>query len=275
MDVVGSICGALFDGLVLAFGWLGPGGSLTVISVLLGVVMLVAFKWIGQPGALEGAMAKMQAYMMEMRLFDREPKLVFGAMGRLFWWNGKLFMALLRPVLVATLPMILLFIQMDHYYGMRPLEIGETAVVTAKFNDEEAFAGPIQLTSEPGVTVETQGVRSPKRGVISWRVRAEEQGVSQLTLAVGEEQLTKTVTVNDELERVSKRRPLKAADAMLYPIEPRLPSGAVSWIDVRYPPIDVSILGVPMHWLIWLFIISLVGALVVRWIVNFWRPGTL
>src|SRR5688500_18739980 len=102
MDVLGSIFGGLFDGLALAFGWLGPGGSLTALSVLLGVVMLVAFKWIGTPGALEGAMAKMQAYMMEMRLFDREPKLVFGAMGRLFWWNAKLFMALLRPVLVAT-----------------------------------------------------------------------------------------------------------------------------------------------------------------------------
>jgi hypothetical protein len=68
---------------------------------------------------------------------------------------------------------------------------------------------------------------------------------------------------------------MRAADAMLYPVEPRIDAGSVAWVDVRYPAISVSILGVPMHWLVWLFIISLVGALVVRWIVNFWRPGTL
>lgn len=275
MEILGSIFGAIFDGLVAVFGWLGPGGSLTVLSLLLGVGMLLAFKWVGEPGALEHAMAKMQAYMMEMRLFDREPKLVFGAMGRLFWWNGKLFTALLRPVLVATLPMILLFIQMDHYYGMRPLEVGETAVVTARFTDDEALEGPIQLTAEDGVEVETLGVRSPDRGIVSWRVRALEEGVSQLTLTVGEEEITKSVTVSDALQRVSKRRARKAADAMLYPIEPRIAGGPVSWIDVRYPAISVSILGMSTHWLVWLFIISLVGALVVRWIVNFWRPGTL
>jgi hypothetical protein len=275
MDILGTIFGVAFDGLVAVFGWMGPGGSLVVLSTLLGVVMLLAFKWIGEPGALEAAMAKMQAYMMEMRLFDREPALVFGAMGRLFWWNFKLFAALLRPVLVATLPMILLFIQMDHYYGMRPLEVGESAVVTAKFDDGAAFYGPIQLTSEPGVSVETLGVRSPERGIISWRVRAQENGVSLLTLMVGEEEVTKTVTVGDELQRVSKRRATQTADVMLYPIEPRIPTASVAWVDVRYPTISVSILGIPMHWLVWLFIISLVGALVVRWIVNFWRPNTL
>ena len=275
MDVLGSIFGAIFDGLVAVFGWLGPGGSLTVLSLLLGVAMLLAFKWIGEPGALERAMGKMQAYMMEMRLFDREPRLVFGAMGRLFWWNARLFAALLRPVLVATLPMILLFIQMDHYYGMRPLEVGETTVVTARITDETAFNGPILLTAKDGVEVETIGVRSPQRGIVSWRVRAQTEGVAELTLSVGDEEITKTVTVGDDLQRVSKRRAMRAADAMLYPIEPRIAVGSVAWIDVRYPAISVSILGVPMHWLVWLFIISLVGALVVRWIVNFWRPGTL
>jgi hypothetical protein len=213
--------------------------------------------------------------MMEMRLFDREPKLVFTAMGRLFYWNGKLFMVLLRPALVVTLPMILLFIQMDHYYGMRPLEVGETAVVTAKIGEEEALMGPVELTSEDGVEVETKGVRSPGRQIISWRVRAAAEGVAELKLTVGEQELTKTVTVGHEPTRVSKRRAYKAADALLYPIEPRLDEGPVAWVDVRYPPTDIAIVGVPMHWLIWLFIISVIGALVVRWGVNAWRPSTL
>ena len=164
---------------------------------------------------------------------------------------------------------------MDHYYGMRPLKVGETTVVTAKIGEEEALMGPIELTSEAGVDVETKAVRSPKRQIVSWRVKANEPGVADLKLTVGEQELTKTVTVGTELTRVSKRRAYKAADALLYPIEPRLEKGPVAWIDVRYPATDTPFLGVPMHWLIWLFIISVVGALVVRWGVNAWRPSTL
>ena len=104
MDTLGSIMGVIFDVLIAIFGWMGAGGSLFALSMLLGVGMLLAFKWIGEPQNLDISIAKMQAHMMEMRLFDREPKLVFTAMGKLFWWNGKLFMVLLKPALVVTPP---------------------------------------------------------------------------------------------------------------------------------------------------------------------------
>jgi hypothetical protein len=73
---------------------------------------------------------------------------------------------------------------------------------------------------------------------------------------------------------VSKRRASRPEDVLLYPIEPSLAAGPVAWIDVRYPSTDVAVLGLPMHWLIWLFIISFFGALVIRWLVNARRPGT-
>ncbi len=276
MDIIGSIAGGFFDALIAAFGWMSLGGSLAMLSILLGVVMLIAFKLIGNPDDMSTAMGRMQAHMMEMRLFDREPKLVFVAMGRLFWWNFKLVGTLMRPVLIATLPMLFLFIQMDHFYGMRPLQPGESAVVTARVPDPEVMrTAEIQLVGDDVVEVATPPVYSRQRGLVSWRVEALGEGDGLLELSVGEQRFGKSVTVSPTRQRVSKRRARRKAEALLYPIEPRLEKGPVRWIDIRYPMTDTDVLGVPMHWLIWLFIISLVGALGVRWGVNAWRPNTL
>ena len=275
INTVGQIFGALFDGMMVPLEALSLGWSLAIISTLLGAVMLVVFKYTGDPDLLYTSIKRMQAYMMEMRLYDREPKLVFTAMGKLFWWNFKSILALLGPMLWVTVPMVLLFFQMEHYYGMRPVHAGESAVVTVKFDSTEAIDGPLSLTSTQGVEIETAPVLAERRAMASWRVKGLADGEHTLTLAIGEETHEKTFTVGTERTRVSKRRARLGPDALVYPIEPRLDAGSVSWIDVRYPTTDTPWLGTSMHWLLWLVIVSLVGALLVRWVVNAWRPHTL
>ncbi|MEM6293474.1 MAG: hypothetical protein AAGA54_19535 [Myxococcota bacterium] len=275
INIVGQLFGALFDGMMVPLQALSLGWSLAIISTLLGAVMLVVFKYTGDPELLFTSIKRMQAYMMEMRLFDREPKLVFKAMGKLFWWNFKSILSLLGPMLWVTVPMVLLFFQMEHYYGMRPVEPGDSAVVTAKFMNEDAMVGPISLEGTDGAEVETAPVIAKRRAMASWRVKGLEPGEHTLTLHVGDESYTKTFTVGTERTRVSKRRAYLGPDALVYPIEPRLESGPVDWIDVRYELTETTFLGTQMHWLLWLVILSLVGALLVRWAVNAWRPNTL
>ena len=277
MEIVGRIFGGLFDVLLLPFSALSPGWSLFAISMVLGVLMLLAFKWIGEPAELELGKNRMQAHLMEMRLFDREPRLVFKAMGQLFWWNFRFFLATLKPMLVATAPMILLFVQMDHFYGYRPLQPGETTVVTAKLEDfEPALTGAVELrATDDVVEVQTPPVRSPARRLVSWRIRGLQEGQSQLELRVGDSTLTKSVTVGHELRKISRRRVSNGRDLLLYPIEDPMDGGPVRFVDLDYPAIEVEWLGYRTHWLVWLFFVSLFGALIVRWIVNAWRPGTL
>lgn len=277
MEIVGRIFGGLFDVLLLPFSALSPGWSLFAISMVLGVLMLLAFKWIGEPAELELGKNRMQAHLMEMRLFDREPRLVFKAMGQLFWWNFRFFLATLKPMLVATAPMILLFVQMDHFYGYRPLHPGETTVVTAKLEDfEPALAGAVELrATDDVVEVQTPPVRSPARRLVSWRIRGLQEGQSQLELRVGEDTVTKSVTVGHELRKVSRRRVSNGRDLLLHPIEDPMDAGPVRFVELDYPAIEIEWLGYRTHWLVWLFFVSLFGALIVRWIVNAWRPGTL
>ena len=278
MYFIGRIFGGLLDAYLAVFGMLSPGASLVVMSLLLGVLMLLAFKWIGDPKELETSRHRMQAYLMEMRLFDQEPAIVFGSIGRLFWWNLRFFVASLRPALVATIPMVLLFVQMEHYYGRRPLKPGESAVVTAKLRKFEKNSVNAALEATEGVTVETPPVRSPERDLVSWRVRADadaNDGEATLTLSIGEKLVTKTVNVGNERTRVSMRRVTTVPDLSLYPVEPPVDVRAVRWVDVAYPAVSVSILGIKLHWLIWLVLISVIGAFGIRFGVNAWRPNTL
>lgn len=275
INTVGLLAGALFDGLMVPLQALSLGWSLAAISTLMGAVMLVVFKYTGDPELLFTSIKRMQAYMMEMRLYDREPKLVFKAMGNLFWWNAKSIMSLLGPMLWVTVPMLLMFFQMEHYYGMRPVQTGESAVVTVKFSSPDAIDGPVSLEAGDGVEIETGAVLATRRSMASWRIKGLEEGEHTLTIHVGETAVEKSFNVGTERVRVSKRRARGGPDAFVYPIEPRLEAGPISWIDIRYPTTDTPWLGTSMHWLLWLVIVSLVGALLVRWVVNLWRPHTL
>lgn len=279
MDVLNDIFGGLFRGLLALFGWLGDGGSLVMISILLGLLMLWAFKLFGDIAALERAKNKMQAYMMEMRLFDREFAVVGRAMARMFGWNARLFVLTLKPALIATAPMLLLFAQMEHYYGMRPLRTGESTIVSAQFSqpfDDASELPEVSLsTTSDVVEVETLPVRSRSTGLVSWRIRGMQPGVATLELSTPEFSATKSVHVGDELDVVSKRRSTETGDLLLHPTEDRLNAGPLRWIEVRYPQHAVSILGWATHWMIWLVIVSLIAAFVGRSAINRIRPGTI
>lgn len=276
MELVGRVVGGLFEGYLAIAGGLSAGGSLLLLSVALGVVMVLLFKWWGDAATLERAVSRMQAHMMEMRLFDREPRLVFVAMARLFGWNARLVLSMLRPALIAAVPTALLLIQMEHYYGMRPLRPGESVVVTAMLQTEADLAGPLRLQATDGATVETPAVRSTYRKVASWRVRSDKAGEFNLRLSVGEHSFDKSLTVANRPLRLSRRRVQGLANAMVNPVEPRLSDElALRWIDIRYPRTNVTLWGLELHWMLWLVLLSLLGGLGVRMLVNRVRPNTL
>lgn len=274
MHTLGRMFGGLFEGLLAVFGWLGVAGSLTAISLMLGVIMLLAFKWVGDPNALGLSTKRMLAHMMEMRLFDKEPRLVFLSMARLLRWNGYFFVATLRPAIIATVPMILLFVQMEGYYGMRALEPGEDAVVIAKIDPKLRDQLRLEARGE-GVSVETESVRS--RDTLSWRVRAEREGVSQLVLTgfEGDAEVLKSIHVGGGPQQVSMRRGSQAQDLLLHPSEAPIERAGVDWIELHYPTTEVRMFGLDAHWLWWLVFFSVLGVLPIRSLVNAVRPETL
>lgn len=235
--------------------------------------MLLAFKWVGDPKALETAKNRMQAHLMEMRLYDREPRLVLRAAGSLLVWNARFFVASLRPALIATVPMILLFVQMEGYYGLSPLRPGSATVVSAAL---DAPADGVELRADNGLVVETPGARSAGGTLISWRVRAlDVSGHAALKLQVGDRELEKSVSVGTKPMQVSPRRVRAPGDVLLYPVELPLDAPGVREIRVQYAPRSIELFGIESHWLVWLVLVSVLGAFVVRAVVNRIHPGAL
>ena len=66
----------------------------------------------------------MQAHLLEMKLYQDEPGLLFRAQGNLLLNNFRYLGHMLRPALYLALPMVVLFAHFDSVYGQRALRVG-------------------------------------------------------------------------------------------------------------------------------------------------------
>jgi hypothetical protein len=230
--------------------------SLTAIAAVAGLALLWAFGRFSDQDRIQLAKRKVWAYLYAFRLFADEPALIFRAQKQLLVWNARYLALMLRPAAVVLVPTVVLLVHLDALYGRRPLEAGETAIVTAQTDD-----GTLEGR---GVVVETPPVRLPEEHLVLWRVRATGAAPAGVLLRVPGATLEKSVQCGTGLRYVSERRVASLVDWLRYPGESRLPASGVAWIEVGYPAADIGIFGFPVHWLIWFLIVSSVTMLVFR-----------
>jgi len=242
------------------FSGLHPMITLIPISILVGIGMLWVFARTSNPAAIKKIKSRLQAHLYEMRLFTDEPVLIWKAQWGLLAANAKYIGLMLVPALVATIPMVLIFAQLECYYGNSPLPIGREAIVTAHLKTPESPS----LKAPDGISVETPAVRANGGRVISWRVRALAPAKGDLELTFPSGNVAKSIRAGAGPQYVSDRRVGSWTDWILHPGESRLPDGPVESIEINYPSATVHALGIDMHWLIWLLIISMITALVFK-----------
>ncbi len=237
--------------------------SLIPLGVLVGVAMLWIFGKTSNQEAIRRVKSEVQAHIYEMRLFGDEPALIWKAQWDLLTSNARYLALMLTPAIIASIPMILIFAQMECFYGYTPLETGQAAIVTMQFREGRSGAAPA-LHAPDGIAVESPAVRIDGGRQVSWRIRALRPLTGALRFAFPDRTLDKTVQVGRGPQYISARRVSSVLDLIWYPAEKRLPSGPVDWIEIRYPSADVHALGLDLHWLIWLLIISMVSALLLK-----------
>ncbi len=108
--------------------------SLTAIAIGAGVAMLWVVGRFSNRERVAYAKRQARAQLYAMRLYAGEPALIFHAQKQLLIWNARYLALLLPPVAIAIVPSILLFWALDNLYGKRPIEPGESAIVTARFS---------------------------------------------------------------------------------------------------------------------------------------------
>ena len=134
---------------------------------------MMAWSLFPDRAAVRAAGKRLQARLLEMRLYSSEPALMWAAQKALLRDNLRWLALMLPPALILGLPLAWLFIQLDAVYGRSPLPVGGAAVVTVQLKralDPSDAAATLQ--APPGIAVESPPVRVFAERQISWRIRA-------------------------------------------------------------------------------------------------------
>jgi len=262
MEIARKSASAIIAGILAPFSGHNAMLSLVPLSVLLGIAMLWVFRRTSNQAAIRKVKAELQAHLYEMRLFTDEPLLIWKAQWGLLKANVRYLTMMLVPALVLTIPMVLIFAQLECFYGYAPLEPGQEAIVTLQMKNE---GGPAPVLRAPdGIVVDSPAIRMEGDQQISWRIRALRPVTGDMQFVFPDATVEKTVQAGMGPQYVSERRVSSALDLIWHPSESRLPAGPVDWIELRYPAATVHALGVDLHWLIWLLILSMASGLIFK-----------
>ena len=266
MTAVATALNTLFNVLFgLAYGtlkWLGPFWSLTGIACLAGILLVWIFGKVSNQAAIERTRDRLSAELIALRLFKDDLRVFFGIQFQVLAWTLKYLRYSIVPMLILMVPTVIILIQLNLHYGFRPLRAGEAILVKVKLRDASAAAAgtSLKLEAPKNLKVETQGVRVPDLKEICWRVRGIEDGRFDLVVGDGKDSVTKQFAVGGRLEGVS---PIRTGEdwlsCLLNPGEAPIPvQSAIESIEIRYPELDILILGKRINWLILFLILSLV-----------------
>jgi len=262
MATFNAVIGGLFGLAVLPFRAMNPWLAMIVVSVLTGLLMLAVFRWTSNQEGIRRAKEAIKAHLLELRLYKDSMAQQMRSQGRILRANGRYILHALRPMLVMIVPVMLILVQLNLWFGSRPLTAGETAILKVKLAaGRSPLASDISVDAPAGIVVETPPLRIEEEREIDWRLRAAAPGAYDLTLKLGPDSFTKSVRVGgSRLAPISNVRPgASLLDQIFNPGEKPLPrSLPVESVEVDHPERRLTLLGLRFHWLVAYFALSIV-----------------
>lgn len=263
MWLFNSIFGKIFDILFLPFRTMSPWVALVLISLLTGIFMLLVFRWTSNQAGIKAIKNRIKAHLLEIRLFKDNLGLSLKAQGNILKCNIKYISYSAKPMLFMILPLALILIQMNLWFGYNPISperpILFKVILKAEYDPIET---DIRINStSPGLTVETLPLRIEETREIDWRFSIKTPGIHTIELEVDGERIQKTIdATKDVLRRISpvtvQRNVFKE---ILNPGEKSLPaSSPIQSIEVCYPARMMDLFGWRIHWIIAFFGLSII-----------------
>jgi hypothetical protein len=241
---------------------LPPLISLLIVSIATAALMVPVIARTSNQARVAGTKRRIQAALLEIRLYNDDPRAVLRALGEALRGNALYLGLSLVPLAWMALPLILIVAQLQQFYGYDGLAPGEPALVKVAIGDA-AGAGPIDLTLEApaGMRIETGPVQLAAAREVLWRVVPEAAGAFTLRVRDRGDTFTKTI---DSRPGPARRSPFRVApdliDQLLYPSEPPVESPRIGTIAVSYREATVNVLGWQVHWMIVYVVLSMAAA---------------
>ena len=260
----------IFDLTLLPFQAVAPFWPLMIYALLLGIFMLVIFRHISDQKRIKETKDRIKAHVFEIRIFKDDVRILLSAQKNVVLYNLKYLKHFMKPMLVLLVPVALVLLHLEGWFGYRPLKPGESTIVSMKMVGEHGKRmAQAVLSGEEGLTIETPPLRIPGEEV-DWRVRATEPGEHTLTFTIGEGEVWQKKVVVSSDGALARVAPGVAMTSLLWGSSLRSDEGspsldaAAKFIDVAYPSREIGVLGWELHWLIVFFIFSTVFAFALK-----------
>ena len=261
MWIFNSALNKVFEVLFLPVRGLSPWVAMILVSLLTSFLMLLIFRHTSNQAGIRKEKNRIKAHLLELRLFKDNMGVQLRAQGRILLANAKYVGHNMKPMLVMIVPVLLILIQLNLWFGSESLKPGDPVLVKVRLAEGKYPSEvPASLAASAELEIETPPLRIEDEAEIDWRLRAKAAGPGKLTLTVGGETVVKSASVG--ATRLSPIPVLKPGrnllDQVFNPGEAPLPAGSVvRSVEIRYPAASMSLFGLHIHWLIVYFILSI------------------
>ncbi len=259
-SAINFIFGKAFDLLLFPFKNMNPWVGMIVVSLLTALLMLWVYKYSSNQEGIKKVKDKIKAHLLELRLYKDNFQVTLQAQKKILGYNAKYMFYALKPMLVMMIPIVLILIQLDLWFGCRPLKPGESALLKVTM-EQSPLQSDLTVQPSPGIQIETPALRMEDEKEIDWRVKGLQEGLHALTFKVDNQSFTKQVVVSaNPFAKVSTARVRNQfLDRLIDPGEPAIPQNVpVTKVEIAYAPHDLNFFGYAINWLIAFFILSII-----------------
>ena len=237
--------------------------SLTIISVVTGIVMLIIFRYTSNQKVIRETKNKIKAHIFELVFYKDNFKIIAKAIGKIMRYNALYLKQTIIPLLFVFIPVILILIQLNFRYQYRAFRAGEQTLVKVKLHeDKSGEMSKIKFLPSSYYKVETPPLRIFEQPELDWRIRILKQGTFNLLFENEGDTITKKINPSGRLAMLAPKRTGASFWQYLFAPaeEPITEQKSIKSIEIQYPNRALKVWGMKVHWLIVFFIISLVAA---------------
>lgn len=270
-----------------------PIVALCVVSAVFGLLAMICFRYTSNQTALKRVADHTRANLLASRLFKDDMRVSLAAQGGMFKNAFLRLLYSIPPLIVLIIPFALIVAQLAMWYEFAPLKPDtEHVSVVAEVNPDawdDALSATIETPEQVAVEArlrraawstpaktdeqgnETQAAASggPE---LRWRIKTlapTSKEPALMKISIGGQTIEKQIVINDDAGGWHYVSPVRAGtnfwDRLLYPGEPAFaPDSPIQRIVIEYPSRSNPIFGLPIHWLITFFVVSIVGALAAK-----------
>lgn len=269
MAWVNRVLGAIVDAALSPFQAFSPLVGLSVVSLVVAIGLLLVTRATSNQGAIKDVKRRIQAGIFEVRLFNDDVRALESALD-ILRHNLTYLRLSLAPLPWLMVPLALLTVQLQFYYGYDGFAPGQSAILKVHVKEaarpSNGTAPAIAVEAPAGLSVQTPLVWMSAQREAAWRIGFDRQGDYELVVTVQGKSVSKRVRVANI---VGWRTPGKFAagflNEVIYPLEPPISADTfIESIVVNYPEREFNLLGYSVHWMTAFFGMSLLFAWALR-----------